>query len=161
VTSGYFREPQLTQQAFDEQGFFKSGDFGFIDSDARVHYTGRLKEMIKTGGINVSPIQVEDVLLQHHAVRQAHVVGLPDPAHGEVPYAFVEWDPAHPVDVLDLERHCRKRLPAYAVPRGFQFLSDGQFPRTATGKVRKSELVELTSMNAWKRQEARSEQRSN
>jgi fatty-acyl-CoA synthase len=142
VTSGYFRAPDLTAAAFDADGYFLTGDLGSIDADGRVHYLGRMKELIKTGGINVSPLQIEGALLLHPSVRQAHAVGVPDAAKDEIPVAFVEIDPDRPVSVDDLVRHCRGLLPAYAVPREIRLISEADLPRTASGKVQKRELVE-------------------
>jgi fatty-acyl-CoA synthase len=143
VTSGYYRDQQQTASAFDSNGFFLTGDFGYQDERGRVHYLGRAKEMIKTGGINVSPLEVEDVLLRHPAIWQAHVVAVPDPLRDEAPFAFIEWDPAIPFDATDVETYCRRTLPAYAVPRGYRLLAAADFPRTATGKVRKTELLKM------------------
>src|SRR5207248_8580922 len=78
VTPGYLRAPEATAQAFDSDGYFLSGDLGLIGDDGRVRFRGRLKEMIKTGGINVAPLEVEAILLQHPDVAQAFVVGVPD-----------------------------------------------------------------------------------
>jgi fatty-acyl-CoA synthase len=89
VTPGYYREPEQTRAAFDADGFFVTGDLGVIDGDGRIRFRGRIKEMIKTGGINVAPLEVEAVLLAHPAVKQAYVVGLRD-EKGEVAAAAIE-----------------------------------------------------------------------
>src|SRR5205807_7890757 len=78
VTPGYYRAPELDAGAFDQDGYFLTGDIGSIEADGRVRFRGRLKEMIKTGGINVAPLEVEQVLLQHPDIVQACVVGVPD-----------------------------------------------------------------------------------
>ena len=83
VTPGYFAAPELNAEAFDRDGYFLTGDLGSIEQDGRIRFRGRLKEMIKTGGINVAPLEVEQVLLQHPDIVQAYVVGVPDPAKGE------------------------------------------------------------------------------
>src|SRR5204863_7530222 len=80
----YYNDAEQTRAAFDAEGYFVTGDLGLIDDDGRVRFRGRLKEMIKTGGINVAPLEVEAVLLGHSAVKQAYVVGVPDRARGEV-----------------------------------------------------------------------------
>src|SRR6516225_4979865 len=77
VTPGYYRAPELDAAAFDQSGGFLTGDLGSIDRNGRVRFRGRLKEMIKIGGINVAPLEVEGVLLQHPDIIQAHVVGVP------------------------------------------------------------------------------------
>jgi fatty-acyl-CoA synthase len=141
VTSGYFNEPDLTREAFDHEGYFITGDYGLLDSAGRVHYLGRLKEIIKTGGINVSPEQVESVLLRHPGVRQAYVVGSPDPVKDEVPVAFIEPSPDSLLDLEELSSFARAALPSYAVPVHFRLIQDRELPRTATGKVQKSFLL--------------------
>jgi fatty-acyl-CoA synthase len=141
VTSGYFRDPQTTTAAFDAEGFFITGDIGALGEDGRVRYLGRLKEMIKTGGINVSPVQIEDVLLGHPAVRQAFVVPAPDPIKDEVPVAFVEMQPGEDQNSDGLIDYARAALPAYAVPKRVIFVTEADLPRTATGKVQKTQLA--------------------
>src|SRR2546430_14916402 len=83
VTPGYYRDAEQTRAAFDADGFFVTGDLGTVGGDGRIRFRGRLKEMIKTGGINVAPLEVEAVLLAHPAVKQAYVVGLSDCGKGE------------------------------------------------------------------------------
>ncbi|HTE80801.1 MAG TPA: AMP-binding protein, partial [Reyranella sp.] len=90
TTPGYFRAPELDAQAFDTNGWFLTGDLGSVGPDGRVRFRGRLKEMIKTGGVNVAPLEVEHVLLQHPGIVQAHVVGVPDRLKGEIVAAAVE-----------------------------------------------------------------------
>ena len=90
VTPGYYRDPEQTRAAFDDDGFFVTGDLGLLGDDGRVRFRGRLKELIKTGGVNVAPLEVEAILLAHPAVKQAYVVGVPDRARGEVGVAAVE-----------------------------------------------------------------------
>src|SRR5207248_3313821 len=82
--------PEQTRAAFDADGFFITGDLGTVGEDGRIRFRGRLKEMIKTGGINVAPLEVEGVLLAHPAVKQAFVVGLPDRSKGEVAAAAID-----------------------------------------------------------------------
>src|SRR5207302_78407 len=91
VTPGYYRDPEQTRAAFDAEGCFITGDLGTVGDDGRIRFRGRLKEMIKTGGINVAPLEVEGVLLTHPAVKQAYVVGLPDRSKGEVAAAGVNY----------------------------------------------------------------------
>src|SRR5712664_1096855 len=90
VTPGYFCAPELDAEAFDRDGYFLTGDLGSIDADGRIRFRGRLKEMIKTGGVNVAPLEVEQVLLQHPDIVQAYVVGIPDRSKGEIVAAAVE-----------------------------------------------------------------------
>jgi fatty-acyl-CoA synthase len=142
VTPGYYREPEQTRAAFDGDGFFVTGDLGTLGDDGRVRFRGRLKEMIKTGGINVAPLEVESVLLSHPAVKQAYVVGLTDRAKGEIAAAAVELHPGTTATVEALTAFCRARLASYKVPGRIVFRKADEFPRTATGKVQKPRLRE-------------------
>src|SRR6266571_5704411 len=142
VTPGYYRDPEQTRAAFDADGFFVTGDLGTIDGDGRIRFRGRLKEMIKTGGINVAPLEVEGVLLAHPAVKQAYVVGLSDRGKGEVAAAAVELHAGATATAEALTAFCRERLASYKVPARIVFKKSGEFPLTATGKVQKPRLRE-------------------
>ena len=139
VTPGYFRAPELDAEAFDAEGYFLTGDLGAIE-DGRVHFRGRLKEMIKTGGINVAPLEVEEVLLQHPDVVQAFVVGVPDPAKGEIVAAAIELRAGAVADPGAILAFCRERLASYKTPARLVFKTAAEFPRTATGKIHKPGL---------------------
>ncbi|MBL8763958.1 MAG: AMP-binding protein [Phycisphaerae bacterium] len=147
VMRGYYRLPELTEAAFDERGFFRTGDIGRTDPDGSLYITGRLKEMLIVGGENVFPREIEDVIGSHPAIKDCGVVGMVDPMRGEVPVAFVELnaDPesGRPVEfepnaVLSL---CRQRLAGYKVPSEVRVLP--VLPRSATGKVLRRELRAL------------------
>ncbi|MBM3221204.1 MAG: AMP-binding protein [Candidatus Rokubacteria bacterium] len=140
VTPGYFRDPDQTRAAFDAEGYFVTGDLGLIDADGRVRFRGRLKEMIKTGGINVAPLEVEAVLVTHQAVKQAYVVGLPDRDRGELVVAALELHEGAATTADALTTFCRERLASYKVPARFVFRKADEFPRTPTGKVQKPRL---------------------
>jgi fatty-acyl-CoA synthase len=140
VTAGYYKDAEQTRAAFDADGYFVTGDRGLIDTDGRVRFRGRLKEMIKTGGINVAPLEVEAVLLSHAAVRQAYVVGVPDRVRGELVVAAVELHAGAPASADVLSAYCRDRLAGYKVPARFVFRKAEEFPRTPTGKVHKPRL---------------------
>jgi fatty-acyl-CoA synthase len=141
VTPGYFRAPELTAAAFDAEGYFLTGDLGAIE-DGRVRFRGRLKEMIKTGGINVAPLEVEEVLLQHPDVVQAYVVGVPDAAKDEIVAAAVELRAGAVADAAAILAFCRERLASYKLPARLSFRTAAEFPRTATGKIHKPGLRE-------------------
>ena len=146
ITPGYFRAPELDAQAFDAGGWFLTGDLGSIEPDGRVRFRGRLKEMIKTGGVNVAPLEVEHVLLQHPDIVQAHVVGVPDRLKGEIVAAAAELRADAAPDAAAITAFCRERLASYKVPTRFAFRAAGEFPRTPTGKIHKPGLrQELTS----------------
>ena len=140
VTPGYFGAPELDAAAFDAEGWFLTGDLGMVGDDGRVRFRGRLKELIKTGGINVSPLEVEQVLMQHPAVKQAYVVGVPDPARGEIVAAAVELHEGAEAGADSLAAFCRERLARYKVPALVDFRDAAAFPRTPTGKIHKPAL---------------------
>ncbi|HJQ55936.1 MAG TPA: AMP-binding protein [Vineibacter sp.] len=142
VTPGYFRGQELNAEAFDPDGYFLTGDLGSIEADGRVRFRGRLKEMIKTGGVNVAPLEVEQVLMQHPDVVQAYVVGVPDETKGEIVAAAVELRTGGSTDAAAVAAFCRERLASYKVPTRIAFRTAAQFPRTATGKIHKPGLRE-------------------
>ena len=142
VTPGYYRDPGQNGVAFDADGSFATGDLGLLGDDGRVRFRGRLKEMIKTGGINVAPLEVEAVLMTHPAVKQAYVVGVPDRDRGEVAVAAVEVHEGATATVEALVAFCRQRLASYKVPARVVLRKGEDFPRTATGKVQKPRLRE-------------------
>jgi fatty-acyl-CoA synthase len=142
VTPGYHRAPELTASAFDREGFFLTGDLGLVGDDGRIRFRGRLKEMIKTGGINVAPLEVEEVLLQHPDVVQVHVVGVPDRDKGELVAAALELRAGATTGAAALVAFCRERLASYKVPARFAFRKAEEFPRTPTGKIHKPGLRE-------------------
>jgi fatty-acyl-CoA synthase len=140
VTPGYFEAPEQTAASFDADGYFLTGDLGIIGEDGRLRYRGRLKEIIKTGGVNVAPIEVEEVLVQHPAVKQAYVVGVPDPIKDEIVAAAVELETDVDVSASDLIAHCRTQLASYKVPSHVAIRAGEDFPRTPTGKIHKPGL---------------------
>jgi fatty-acyl-CoA synthase len=145
VTPGYYKAPEIDAATFDADGYFLTGDLGSIEPDGRIRFRGRLKEMIKTGGINVAPLEVEQVLLQHPDIAQAYVVGVPDPAKGEIVAAAIELRAGATADVASIAAFCRERLASYKVPTRFAFRTAAQLPRTPTGKIHKPSLREELS----------------
>ena len=144
VTCGYYRAEDKNREAFDDEGWFLTGDLGYLDESGRLHFRGRLKEMIKTGGINVAPVEVEEVLMSHPGVEQAYVVGLPDADRDEIVVAVVvpREDPRR-ADEAALRAHCAGTLAAYKRPRRYRLVAAGELPLTTTGKVRKLGMKEL------------------
>ena len=139
VFAGYWRNDQATRESFTGDGWFRSGDLGTLDPDGYLRILGRAKELIISGGFNVYPREVEDVLLAHPAVAEAAVVGTPSAEWGEVVTAFVvAADPAAPPAEQELVAHCERELAAFKRPRLWH-LVDG-LPRNALGKVLKHEL---------------------
>jgi fatty-acyl-CoA synthase len=145
VTPGYYDDPEQTRAAFDADGYFVTGDRGLVGDDGRVRFRGRLKEMIKTGGINVAPLEVEGVLAMHQAVKQAYVVGIPDRDRGELIVAAVELREGEAATAEALVAFCHERLASYKVPARIVFRKDAELPRTPTGKVHKPRLKDELS----------------
>ena len=145
LTPGYYKDPERNAAAFDGEGFFLSGDLGFVDGDGRLYFRGRIKEMVKTGGINVAPLEVEEVLLGHDSVEQAYVVGLPDPRREEILAAVVVLKDGRATSPEELRLHCKHALAAFKVPQHFRIMRRGDLPVTATGKVQKFRLQEMLS----------------
>ncbi|MFJ6635893.1 class I adenylate-forming enzyme family protein [Streptomyces sp. NPDC091376] len=139
--TGYFDDPAATAAAFDN-GWYRTGDLAEIDTAGRITLTGRLGELIRTGGETVFPGEVETWLADHPAVAEAAVVGLPDPAWGEVVCAVVvPSDPARPPSLRELRRHLNGRLAGHKHPRMLRIVDE--LPRTpATGQVRRRLLAQ-------------------
>ncbi|MGR3484944.1 MAG: AMP-binding protein [Paracoccaceae bacterium] len=134
VMKGYYRDPDATEAAF-AGGAFRSGDIATQDADGHMRIVDRAKDVIISGGENVSSIAVEGVLMRHPAVSLAAVVAMPHPRWGEVPCAFVET--RADVSEADLIAHARALLPGFATPKAVRF---GPLPKTSTGKVQKFAL---------------------
>ena len=139
----YYKEPEKTRETYDENGFFRTGDLGMLDEEGRLYYRGRLKEMVKTGGINVAPIEVEEVLMRHPAVRTAYVVGLPDPVLDEKLAAVIILKDGATFSSEDLKAFCKREMAAYKVPALYRLTRDDELPLTTTGKIQKMKLHAL------------------
>lgn len=138
VMKGYFRNLKATQEAF-AGGWFHSGDLGVIHPDGYVQLKDRSKDIIVSGGENISSIEVEEALYRHPAVGIAAVVAMPHEKWGETPCAFVELSAEQRADSDDLRVWCRKLLAPFKVPSTFVFMA---IPRTSTGKIKKFVLRE-------------------
>ena len=138
VTTGYWKDPEATAAAFTEDGWFRTGDVGHLDKDGFLFIDDRKKDMIVSGGENVSASEVERVVYEHEAVLEAAVVALPDPKWGEVPRAFVVLKPGAQLTADELVAYCRERLAKYKAPKVVTFLD--LLPRNPSGKVLKRVL---------------------
>jgi fatty-acyl-CoA synthase len=137
VMKGYLKNPAATQESF-AGGWFHSGDLGVVHPDGYVQLKDRSKDIIISGGENISSIEVEDVLLKHPSVMFAAVVARPDKKWGETPCAFVERKPGHEhVSADDLIAYCREHLARFKAPRHIVF---SELPKTSTGKIQKFKL---------------------
>jgi fatty-acyl-CoA synthase len=133
---GYLRNKKATEAAF-AGGWFRSGDLGVRFPDGYIKIKDRSKDVIISGGENISSIEIEDVLYKHPAVLAVAVVAKPHPKWGETPCAFIELKPGIQVSVEELIAHCKKYLAGFKVPGGIEF---GELPKTSTGKIQKFEL---------------------
>jgi len=138
---GYYGLPNETASRFDADGFFRTGDYGFMDEEGRLFYRGRYSMMVKTGGENVSEVEVEDFLTANlDYVVGAAVVGGPDEEWGEVVVAFVEVAEGTEFDPARIREDCRGKIAGYKIPKKYIEVSGGKWPVTATGKIDKAEL---------------------
>ena len=138
VMKGYLKNPSATQKAF-ESGWFHTGDLAVMEPDRYVKIRDRSKDIIISGGENISSLEVEDALYRHPAVMACAVVAKPDAKWGETPLAFVELKAGAAVKAEDLVAHCRSLLAGYKVPREVRFEA---IPKTSTGKIQKFVLRE-------------------
>ena len=138
VMKGYLKNPAATAKAF-EGGWFHTGDLAVIEADRYVKIKDRSKDVIISGGENISSIEVEDALYRHASVLACAVVARPDPKWGETPLAYVELKPGANVTAAELVAHCKSLLAGYKLPREIRF---EVIPKTSTGKIQKFQLRE-------------------
>jgi len=136
VMKGYFKQEDATDEAFRD-GWFWSGDIAVMHEDGYIEIRDRAKDIIISGGENISSIEVEKALYTHPAVALAAVVAMPDEKWGEVPCAFIELADGHSPSEAELIEHCRERLPGFMRPKKVVF---SELPKTTTGKILKTEL---------------------
>ena len=133
VMKGYLKNPKASKEAF-AGGWFHSGDLGVKHPDLYVQLKDRSKDIIISGGENISSIEVEDALFKHPSVQAAAVVARPDEKWGETPCAFIELKPGRTATAEELTQWCRERLAGFKCPRHFVFT---ELPKTSTGKIQK------------------------
>jgi fatty-acyl-CoA synthase len=138
VMKGYLKNPRATEEAF-AGGWFRTGDLGVMHPDGYIELKDRSKDIIISGGENISTIEVEGVLYRHPCVLEAAVVARPDPMWGETPCAFVTLKPEAAATAEELIDFCREHLAHFKAPRAVMF---GPLPKTSTGKIRKFVLRE-------------------
>lgn len=136
VMKGYLKNPAATHEAF-ESGWYHTGDLGVIEPDGYIRIVDRAKDVIISGGENISSLEIESVLSRHPAVAASAVVARPDDKWGETPCAFIEVHESHKVNAQDIIDYCSARMASYKCPRTVVF---GPLPTTSTGKVQKYEL---------------------
>lgn len=134
VMEGYYRDPEATARAF-EGGWFHTGDAAVVDPDGYMLIRDRLKDVIISGGENISSVEVEGVLLTHPSIREVAVVGMPHETWGEAPHAFAVLHEGRVLEASELTAFARERLAGFKVPKGLTVLDE--LPKTATGKIQK------------------------
>ncbi len=138
VMSGYFNNPGATAEAFTPDGFLRTGDLGLIRADGNLVFVGRLKEMFKSGGYNIYPVEIEQAICEHPAVALAAVVAVADPKFQEVGYAFVQPEADSVVSTEDLSAFLRARIANYKIPK--TFVIETELPTLPNGKLDKVEM---------------------
>ncbi len=147
VMKGYFKDDEATERAFTG-GWFHTGDVGVMHPDGSIELRDRKKDIIISGGENISTIEVEQVVMSHPAVMECAVVAIPDGKWGEVPKAFVALKPGLTATAQEIIEHCRARMAHFKCPKAVEF---GELPKTSTGKIQKFVLRE----REWAGQEKR------
>jgi fatty-acyl-CoA synthase len=138
VMKGYFAQPEATEQAF-RGGWFHTGDVGVMHEDGQIELRDRKKDIIISGGENISTIEVEQAVVSHPAVLECAVIAIPDEVWGEVPKAFVTLKPEERATADEIIAYCRARLAHFKCPKAVEF---GELPKTSTGKIQKFVLRE-------------------
>ncbi len=142
IMKGYFEQPEETAMAL-RNGWFHSGDVGVFDDEGYLYIVDRIKDIVITGGENVYPKEVEDLLHKHKAVNECGVVGVPHEEYGEAVTAFVTLKPGMTVDERTLIAFCKERMARYKVPKSIRFVDD--LPKTPQGKILRRELRKMAN----------------
>ena len=137
--AGYWRQPEETAKVIRD-GWFHTGDMATVDEEGYIDIVDRKKDLIISGGENISSIEVEGVIYQHPAVLECAIIAMPDEQWGEIPLAAVVGKPGHQLTEAAVIEFCRERLAHFKAPKKVEFFD--VLPRTATGKVKKNELRE-------------------
>ena len=138
-SAGYYNDDELNKVSFDAEGWFHTGDLGYIDEDGNVHVTGRIKDLIIRGGENILPIEIENEIYEHPKVKDVAVIGMPDKDLGEKVCAYVECVPGENLDLGAVREFLQQKGLAYfKLPERLEIITS--FPRTDSGKIQKFEL---------------------
>jgi fatty-acyl-CoA synthase len=143
VTVGYYKDEDKNLASFTSDGYLRTGDLGFVDDDGYLFFRGRIKEMIKTGGINVAPAEVEEILMAQDGVKLAYVIGVPDAVRDEIIGAVIVPSAGALAQEQALAKACKRHLAAYKLPRLFRFVAEADLPLTSTGKIQRNRLVDF------------------
>jgi fatty-acyl-CoA synthase len=148
VMEGYFKQPEETSKAM-RGGWFHTGDLAVVHADGYIEIVDRAKDVINSGGENISSVEVEALLYEHPAVLEAAVIGVPDEQWGETPKALIVLKPGQCLEARELIDFCRERMAHFKAPKSVEFIE--ALPKTATGKIQKFTLREPY----WQGQEKR------
>jgi acyl-CoA synthetase (AMP-forming)/AMP-acid ligase II len=140
ATHGYYKNSEATNASFRD-GWFHTGDLGYFDEDGYLFVVGRKKDMVKSGGISIYPLEIESVIYSHPDILEAAVIGVPDPEWGEAVKALVVVKPGFQLSSEELIGFCKERLSPYKVPKSVEFRVS--LPHTEIGKINKVKLREL------------------
>jgi len=140
ATHGYYKNPEATNASFRD-GWFYTGDLGYFDEEGYLFVVGRKKDMVKSGGISVYPLEIESVLYGHADVLEAAVIGIPDPQWGEAVKAVIVLKTGAKIRGEDLIQFCKERLAGYKVPKSVDIVAS--LPHTEIGKVNKVKVREM------------------
>ena len=145
ATHGYYKNPEATNASFRD-GWFHTGDLGYFDEEGYLFVAGRKKDMVKSGGISIYPLEIESVLYSHPEVLEAAVIGVPDSQWGEALTAVIVLKDGASVSAEALQQFCKNRLSSYKVPKSVLFVQS--LPHTEVGKVNKVKVREMFSTEA-------------
>jgi len=145
----YYKNPDETKKAIDSEGFFHSGDYGWMDEKGNVIYRGRYKMMIKTGGENVSEREVEVFLATIPGIKSVQVIGVPDPNWGEAVTAIIELEPGINLTKESVFENCKNKIARFKIPKNILFIDGNNWPILGSGKINKTQLKEW-AMNELK-----------
>jgi fatty-acyl-CoA synthase len=140
VMKGYYRDPERTAEVLDADGWLHTGDLCSIDADGQISYIGRIKDMLKVGGENVAPAEIESYLSKHPGVQLVQVVGVPDDRLVEVPCAYIELRENYSAEPAEFIDYCRGQIAGFKVPRHVRIVTE--WPMSAT-KIRRFRLREM------------------
>jgi long-chain acyl-CoA synthetase len=149
VMKGYWNKPEETKAVFNSKGYFLTGDIGKIDEDGYFFITGRKKDMIDVSGLKVYPREVEEIILEHPAVKEVAIVGVPHKIRGETVKAFIVLRDDETASSEEIIEFCRGRMARFKIPRLVQFIDE--LPKSAIGKVLHRELREQERQKASKK----------
>lgn len=143
VTKGYYHRPEANKKAFSEDGWFKTGDCGYFDEDGNFVITGRMDDMYKINGENVSPKMIEEILIKCSVIEQVQIVGIPDHRHGYIGCCFCQLVEDTEENRACVEAFAGRYLANFQRPKYYFYVHEHEWPKTSTGKIRKSSLREM------------------